>query len=119
VARQGRELGRKLKELKDSLYNSDVQREAGQDDIHYLNRFHDRLQSLGFGLAFAYALPPTEVVTARFKELRAALDGYIAKFNDVLRTDVAGFNKTAEDKRAPILVAGGPIEVKEVKVVSR
>jgi photosystem II stability/assembly factor-like uncharacterized protein len=119
VTRQGRELGRKLKELKDSLYNSDVQREAGQDDIHYLNRFHDRLQSLGFGLAFAYALPPTEVVTARFKELRAALDGYIAKFNDLLRTDVAGFNKTAEDKRAPILVAGAPIEVKEVKVVSR
>ena len=119
VTRQGRELGRKLKELKDSLYNSDVQREAGQDDIHYLNRFHDRLQSLGFGLAFAYALPPTEVVTARFKELRAALDGYIAKFNDLLRTDVAGFNKTAEDRRAPILVAGAAIEVKEVKVVSR
>src|SRR5881296_2533602 len=61
VARQGRELGRKLKELKDSLYNSEVQRDAGQDDIHYLNRFHDRLQGLGFGLAFAYAQPPNEV----------------------------------------------------------
>src|SRR2546425_188996 len=55
VARQARELGRKLKELKDSLYNSDVQRDAGQDDIHYLNRFQDRLQGLGFGLGFAYA----------------------------------------------------------------
>src|SRR5207253_7241504 len=50
VARQGRELSRKLKELKDSLYNSDVQRDAGQDDIHYLNRFQDRLQGLGFAL---------------------------------------------------------------------
>ena len=119
VTRQGRELGRKLKELKDSLYNSDVQREAGQDDIHFLNRFHDRLQQLGFGLAFAYAQPPTEVVAARFKELRAALDGYIAKFNDLVRTDVAGFNKTAEERRAPVLVAGAPIEVKEVKIVSR
>ena len=119
VTRQGRELARKLKELKDSLYNSDVQRDAGQDDIHFLNRFHDRLQSLGFGLAFAYAQPPTDVVTARFKELRAALDGYIARFNDLLRTDVAGFNKTAEERRAPVLVAGAPIEVKEVKVVSR
>jgi len=119
VTRQGRELGRKLKELKDSLYNSDVQRDAGQDDIHFLNRFHDRLQSLGFGMAFAYAQPPTEVVAARFKELRAALDGYLAKFNDLVRTDVAGFNKTAEERRAPVLVAGGPIEVKEVKIVSR
>jgi hypothetical protein len=119
VSRQGRDLGRKLKELKDSLYNSEVQREAGQDDIHFLNRFHDRLQQLGFGLAFAYAQPPTEVVAARFKELRGTLDGYLAKFNDLLRTDVAGFNKTAEERRAPVLVAGAPIEVKEVKIVSR
>jgi len=59
VLRHARELGRKLKELKDSLYNSEVQRDAGQDDIHYLNRFQDRLQGLGFGLAFAYAQPPT------------------------------------------------------------
>src|SRR3989440_5006016 len=119
VVRQARDLGRKLKELKDSLYNSDVQRDAGQDDIHYLNRFHDRLQSLGFGLSLAYAQPPSEVVAARLKELRAALDDYLAKFNALVRTDVAGFNKTAEERRAPILVAGEPIEVKVVKVVSR
>jgi len=119
VMRQGRELGRKLKELKDSLYNSDVQRDAGQDDIHYLNRFHDRLQALGFGLALAYAQPPSEVVAARFKELRATLDDYLARFNALVRTDVAGFNKTAEERRAPVLVAGEPIEVKVVKVVSR
>src|SRR5206468_1299682 len=71
VSRQARELGRKLKELKDSLYNSDVQRDAGQDDIHYLNRFQDRLQGLGFGLAFAYAQPPNEVVAAPLTELLA------------------------------------------------
>ena len=117
--RQGRELGRKLKELKDSLYNSDVQRDAGQDDIHYLNRFHDRLQALGFGLGLAYAQPPSDVVAARFKELRATLDDYLARFNALVRTDVAGFNKTAEERRAPVLVAGEPIEVKVVKVVSR
>src|SRR5205823_6878679 len=119
VVRQARDLGRKLKELKDSLYNSDVQRDAGQDDIHYLNRFHDRLQGLGFGLALAYAQPPNEVVEGRMKELRAQLDAYLTRFNELLRTDVAGFNKTAEERRAPILVAGEPIEVKVVKVVSR
>ncbi len=119
VARQGRELGRKLKELKDSLYNSDVQRDAGQDDIHYLNRFQDRLQGLGFGLAFAYAQPPNEVVAARLKDLRAGLADYVAKFNELLRTDVAAFNKTAQDRQVPILVSGQPIEVREVRVVSR
>jgi hypothetical protein len=114
VTRQARELGRKLKELKDSLYNSDVQRDAGQDDIHYLNHFQDRLQGLGFGLGFAYAQPPTEVVAARMKELRTQLDAYLARFNELLRTDVAAFNKTAQDRQAPILVAGQPIEVKTV-----
>jgi photosystem II stability/assembly factor-like uncharacterized protein len=119
VLRQARELSRKLKDLKDSLYNSDVQRDAGQDDIHYLNRFQDRLQGLGFGLAFAYAQPPNEVVAARLKELRAALADYLAKFNDLVRADVAAFNKTAQERQAPILVSGQPIEVREVRVVSR
>jgi hypothetical protein len=59
------------------------------------------------------------VVAARFKELRAALDDYLAKFNALVRSDVALFNKTAQERRAPVLVAGEPIEVKEVKVVSR
>src|SRR5207247_9022703 len=77
VTRAGRDLGRKLKELKDSLYNADVQRDAGQDDIHYLNRFQERLQGLGFGMAFAYAQPPSEVVAQRLKDLRAQLDGYL------------------------------------------
>ena len=114
ITRQGRELGRKLKELKDSLYNSDVQRDAGQDDIHYLNRLQDRLQGLGFGLAFAYAQPPNEVVAARLKELRAGLADYVAKFNELLRTDVAAFNKTAQERGAPVLVAGAPVEMKAV-----
>src|SRR5712691_2853041 len=114
VTRAGRDLGRKLKELKDSLYNSDVQRDAGQDDIHYLNRLQERLQGLGFGMAFAYAQPPTEVVAQRLKDLRAQLDGYLARFNDLLRTDVAAFNKAALGAEAPTLVAGAPLEVKPV-----
>jgi photosystem II stability/assembly factor-like uncharacterized protein len=119
VTRQALELGRKLKELKDSLYNADVQRDAGQDDIHYLNRFQDRLQGLGFGLALAYAQPPNEVVATRLQELRAALTQYLARFNELVRTDVAAFNKAALEGQLPILVSGQPIEVREVKVVSR
>ena len=52
-------------------------------------------------------------------DLRAGLDGYLAKFNDLVRSDVAAFNRTAQERAAPILVAGQPVEVKEVKVVSR
>src|SRR5256885_9340959 len=91
----------------------------GPYDMHCLNRFHDRLQSPGFGLGLAYAQPPSEVLAARFKDLRPTLDDYLAKFNELVRSDVALFNKTAQERRAPVLVAGEPIEVKVVKVVSR
>jgi photosystem II stability/assembly factor-like uncharacterized protein len=114
VTRAARDLGRKLEELKDSLYNSEVQRDAGQDNIHYLNRFQDRLQGLGFGLAFAYAQPPTEVQAARMRDLRAELDAYLGKFNELLRTDVVAFNKTALDAQAPTVLAGSPVEVRPV-----
>ncbi len=107
VAQQSRELARKLKVLKDSLYNSEVQRDGGQDDIHYLDRFQDRLQGAGFGAAFAYAQPPTEVQAERMRELRGELDAYLAKFADLVRTDVVAFNKTAQEHGAPVLVAGG------------
>ncbi|HEX4601356.1 MAG TPA: hypothetical protein VH116_08180, partial [Gemmatimonadales bacterium] len=119
VIRQAGDLGKKLKQLKDSLYNSDVQREATQDDIHYLNRFQNRLQALGFGANAAYAQPPSEAMVARIRELRTELDGYLARFNELLRTDVAAFNKTAQERQTPILVAGAPIAVKDVKVVTR
>jgi len=65
-------------------------------------------------MAFAYAQPPTEVVAQRMKDLRAQLDGYLARFNDLLRTDVAAFNKAALGAEAPTLVAGAPLEVKPV-----
>jgi len=112
VTRAAGEVGRRLKALKDSLYNSEVQRDAGQDDIHYLNRFEDRLRGLGFAIMFAYAQPPTEVAAARLRELRGELDGYLARFNTLLQTDVAAFNKTAQEHGAPVLVGGRPVEVK-------
>ena len=114
VMQAGRGLGRKLKELKDSLYNSDVQREAGQDGIHYLSRLQERLQGAGSGLGFAYAQPPTEVQAKQIQEVRAQLDAYLKRFNELVATDVAAYNKAAADHQAPTLVAGSPLEVKIV-----
>ena len=113
VQREARALGRKLKELKDSLYNSDLQ-QGGQDDIHYLSRFQDRLRRLGFGSAFAYAQAPPEAVTAAWTGLKQELDGYLARCNAILATDVPAFNKVAAEHQAPTLVAGAPIAIEPV-----
>jgi hypothetical protein len=111
VSREARALGRKLKDLKDSLYNSDVQRDGGQDDVHYLSRFQDRMQRLGGGAAFAYAQPPGEQVMAEWKVLRPLLDAYLARFNGMLETDVPQFNKVAQDHQAPTLVGGPAVRI--------
>jgi photosystem II stability/assembly factor-like uncharacterized protein len=114
VFREARGLGRKLKELKDSLYNSEVQRDGGQDDVHYLSRFADRLQSLGGGAAFAYAQPPGEQVMDEWKELRPQLDAYLTRFNAILQTDVAQFNQVAQSHGAPTLAGGGPVQIQPI-----
>ena len=111
VTREARGLGRKLKELKDSLYNSEVQRDGGQDDVHYLSRFQDRYQRLSGGSAFAYAQPPGEQVIAEWKVLRPALDAFLARFNGILETDVAQFNKVAQDHQAPTIVGGPAVRI--------
>jgi hypothetical protein len=114
VLREARTLGGKLKALKDSVYNSDLQREAGQDDIHYLRRLQDQMQSISGGSAFAYAQAPTEAFLEEWQELRTQLDAVLARFNTLLGTDVAQFNKVAQDHQAPFLVGGDPIRIRPV-----
>ncbi len=111
VSREARALGRRLKDLKDSLYNSDEQRDGGQDDVHYLSRFQDRMQRLGGGAAFAYAQPPGEQVMAEWKVLRPLLDAYLVRFNGILETDVPQFNKVAQDHQAPTIVGGPAVRI--------
>src|SRR5439155_1375317 len=80
-------------------------------------RFAAQLRAgLEWRLALAYAQPPNEVVEGRMKELRAQLDAYLTRFNELLRTDVAAFNKTAQDHGTPVLVAGAPVAVRAVAV---
>jgi len=109
-------LDRKLGVLEDSLYDSDVQEHAAEDDIHYLSRFRDRLNGLRYRLAFGYASPPSEVVSARMDELGKELDAYLGRFDGLLQDDVPAFNRAASGAGVPTLVAGEPIHVEEAKL---
>lgn len=110
--RASRDLSRKLRQLKDTLYNSDQQRGAPEDDIHYLTRFADKYQSLGFGVFGGYAQPPSPQVMDEWKVERAQLDGFIATFNGILSTDVAAYNQVANANHTPVLLGGAPIAIK-------
>ena len=114
VNRASRELSRKLKQLKDTLYNSEVQRGAPEDDIHYLARFADQYQGLGFSIFGGYAQPPSPQVLDEWKTERSQLDGFLATFNTILSTDVAAYNQVADAHHTPVLVGGAPVTIKAV-----
>jgi photosystem II stability/assembly factor-like uncharacterized protein len=117
VLAQARALQRKLNTVEEKVFNV-----AGVNDpvarLHNLARAHDRLQSAYRAVSQPYNQSPTPLVMEDVAQARKELDAYLAEFNDLLRTDVAAFNKLALEKGANTLFAGGPIEVKGASAVS-
>ncbi len=105
-------LGKKLKDLKDSVYNSDVQKDVPEDDIHYLAKLDGQLQSLFFGSAGSDPQPMLQSITDLDGELTPKLNDALGKFNALLKTDVPEYNKTAYGVGAPTLLVGDPVAVK-------
>jgi photosystem II stability/assembly factor-like uncharacterized protein len=106
-------LARKLRTLKDSVYNSELQ-QGSEDDIHYLAAFNSKLSELSGGGAFAYGEPPTQLALDQKTELLKELEQHLADFNKLIQTDVVDYNKAAFAVGAPTLYAGDPIAVKKL-----
>lgn len=111
VLEQAKALDKKLMALQNPLYNTDVQ-PYGQDDIHYLQRFHDQLQGIMRGVMGAYGEAPTQLQIEEAASLRAELEQHLKDVNTLLNTDVAAFNKVAAEHGSSTLFAGGPIQIK-------
>lgn len=90
-----RTLDDKVKALMDTVYDPRVQRNAPEDDIHYLQRFYDQLQGLGFALFFSYDEAPNAITERTMAALHAELQGYLARYQALLLTDVPAFNTLA------------------------
>jgi photosystem II stability/assembly factor-like uncharacterized protein len=112
VLKLAKEVGSKAKQLKDSVYNPNIQHDVDEDSIHELADFHDKMDSLVSRSAFLYGEAPNELFRARAQELRTELDGFLEKFNALLKTDVAAYNKAAYAVGAPTLMEGNPVSVK-------
>ena len=106
-----RDLNKKVKELKDKVFNRDLQRDTPSDTLHFLADFQGRAQRLGFVGGGAYGEPPREVVTEEVAAIRKEAEGYLAQFNALLSNDVPAYNKTAAEQGVPTLFVGEPIAV--------
>jgi photosystem II stability/assembly factor-like uncharacterized protein len=107
-----RDLNKKVKELKDRVYNRDVQRDTPSDSLHFHSDFQSRATRLGL-LAGAYGEAPREVAREELSAIRKEAEGYLARFNALVATDVPAYNKMAADRGVPTLFVGDPIQVEE------
>jgi photosystem II stability/assembly factor-like uncharacterized protein len=111
VLAQGKKLRENLSALKDSVYNSKVQTDVPEDDIHHLQAFHDELDDVMRGISFAYDQPPSALRLDQLAALRKTLDEKLAEFNKLRETAVPAYNKAAYEVGAPTLYVGDPIAV--------
>lgn len=107
-----RDLNKKVKDLKDKVFNRDVQRDTPSDTLHFHSDFQGRLSRLGFAAGGAYGEGPRDVVKEEIAAMRKDLEGYLARFNALVGTDVPAYNKTAAEQGVPTLFVGEPITVK-------
>jgi len=107
------QLGRKLRELKDAVYNSELQ-PGSEDDIHYLAAFSSKLSELGGFGSIGYGEPPNRLALDQKAELTKELEQHLAEFNKLIQTEVAAYNKDAFALGAPTLYAGEAISVKKI-----
>jgi len=111
VLDQARALDKKITEFETPVYNRDIQQGAS-DRIHFLERFHDRLQSTGQAINNGYGQAPSELLLEEMAIVKKQLEQHLQQFNQFMSTEVTAFNKLAIEKGASTLFAGGPIEVK-------
>jgi photosystem II stability/assembly factor-like uncharacterized protein len=111
VLEEARGLDQKITAMQEPLYNNEIQA-GSQDDIHYLQRFQNRLQGVSRAAMGGYFDAPSPLVVEEAGEVRKELEIQLAQVNTFLNTEVANFNKKAAEHGSSTLFAGGPIQIK-------
>ena len=113
--KQAKALDKKLADLKNSVFNPDVQHAVPEDSLHWLSRLNGQIDALGY-IADLEAQTPTEPILTAVNEISAKLTKALAKFNGILATDVPAYNKTAYKAGAPTVMVGKPVKIEPVKI---
>lgn len=111
VVNRGKALSKKLDALENGVYNTKLQRNAGEDDVHYVARLNGQLADVAGELGFRYDAPPDELVRDRMSQLFTRVDQALKEFNSLLKADATAYNKAAHAAGAPTVFVGCPIAV--------
>jgi photosystem II stability/assembly factor-like uncharacterized protein len=111
VLKASREIGKKLKELKDKVYHRDLQRDTPSDTLHFHADFQGKVARLGFAAGGAYGEAPRDVVKEEIANVRKQAESYLTQFNALLSGEVPAYNKMAAEQGVPTLFVGDPISI--------
>lgn len=109
-------LDAKLQAVKQGVWNTEIQHNVEEDDIHQLEDLHGKFSDLLDNLSHPYGRPPTPLLTRQMARLRSALDQQLQSFNAMLAGGVAQYNRMARTAGAPAVLEGPPIAIEPVKL---
>jgi len=75
---------------------------SGQDVLNYPIRINNLLVALG-GVVSSADAAPTKQDYEMFDDLDKQANEQLAKWNDIVKTDLAAYNKLAQEKTVPIV----------------
>lgn len=105
-----RDLNKKVKDLKDKVYNRDIQRDTPSDTLHFHTDFQGKATRVGAG-GGGYGEAPRQVVLDQMAAVRKEVEESLAQFNALVSTDVPAYNKAAAEQGVPTLFVGDAIAI--------
>jgi hypothetical protein len=91
----------KLAAIADELYNPNLK--TSQDSLNYLPKLDFQISGVG-GMSDTADARPTAAAIARHTELKAQLQGILARLDTVVNQDLGAFNKAVADAGIPPVI---------------
>ena len=98
LADAGKDLDKKMTVVEEALIQT--KSKSGQDVLNYPIRLNNLLVALG-GVVSSADAAPTKQDYEMYDELSKQADEQLAKWNEIVKTDLAAYNKLAQEKTIP------------------
>ena len=107
LADGGEALDKKMKVVEEALIQTKAK--SGQDVLNYPIRLNNLLVALG-GVVSSADAAPTRQDYEMFDDLSKQADEQLAKWDDIVKTDLASYNRLAQEKAIPVVGLAPPTE---------
>jgi hypothetical protein len=107
LADAGKALDKKMKVVEEALIQTKAK--SGQDVLNYPIRLNNLLVALG-GVVSSADAAPTKQDYEMFDDLSKQADEQLAKWDEIVKTDLASYNRLAQEKAVPLVGLAPPTQ---------